>query len=167
MVAAVGCNGDDGNNGSGGAGGSGGKGGSSGSGSSECLVLGELCHRVDDMDGPLHECHEVGHVGDPVACAAEFDECTTSCLEAAEPGVGGAGAGGAEGEPGPLKCMALGELCHPVDDVDGPLHECHELGHVADPAVCEAEFDNCVTMCIEAIEAAEGAGGAGGSGGAP
>jgi hypothetical protein len=182
MVVAVGCgNGDDGPKGSGGAAGSGsgGKGGSNatggmggeshGSGASECLVLGELCHRVDDVDGPLHECHEVGHVGDPVACAAEFDECTTSCIEAGEPGVGGAGAGGAEGEPGPIKCMALGELCHPVDDIDGPLHECHELGHVADVAVCEAEFDHCVTICIEAIEAAEGAGGTGGngSGGAP
>jgi hypothetical protein len=136
---------------------------SHGPASSECRVLGELCHRVDDITGPLHDCHEVGHVADAVACAAEFEDCATSCIEAAQPGAGGAGSGGASGLPGPIKCLALGELCHPVDDGNGPLNECHELGHAADPAVCEAEFDHCVTICMEAIEAAEGGGGAGGS----
>ncbi len=160
-LAAVACgNGDDPNNGTGGAAGTGGTGGGS-QAASECRVLGELCHRVDDMDGPLNECHEVGHSGDPVACAAEFDECTTSCVEAAEPGAGGAG--GAASDPGPIKCVALGALCHPVDDMNGPLNECHELGHSADAAVCEADFDHGVESCMVAIAAAEGAGGAGGA----
>ena len=56
-----------------------------------------------------------------------------------------------------------------MDDETGPLHECHELGHVNDKDQCAAEFDHCAEICLaarELLEEGEGAGGAGGSGSA-
>ncbi|HYP87491.1 MAG TPA: hypothetical protein VEQ59_05045, partial [Polyangiaceae bacterium] len=67
-----------------------------------------------------------------------------------------------------------GELCHAVDDHDGPLHACHELGHENDAEQCAAAFDDCSAQCLAAREALEeapapvaGAGGGGESGGDP
>lgn len=148
----------------------------------ECEVIGELCHAADDGDGPLHDCHELGHSNDPAVCRERFGSCITQCL-AVDDGHGGAGGGGgvggaagaagaagAGGHGGHTQspyCLALGELCHPVSSVSAALQECHELGHIGDAAVCEAQFTECATQCLAAREAAEGAGGAsaGGAGG--
>jgi hypothetical protein len=140
-----------------------------GSGSAQCLALGMICHGVDDGDGPLAECHDIGHIGEPSACAEHFDDCITMCIEAAEGhGEGGAGHGGAGGEAPHHPetsdlCTFLGSFCHEVDDGDGPLHECHELGHDGDAAECQERAAECVTMCAAAMD---GHGGAGGHGGA-
>lgn len=121
------------------------------SGEAQCEVLGELCHAADTGSGAAHECHELGHVADGDACIEGFAGCVEACVD---------GSAGQE----PL-CAALGELCHAVDDEDGPLHECHELGHVNDRAVCASEFDRCAELCLVAREGLEhGAGGAGGAG---
>lgn len=122
------------------------------SGEAQCRVLGELCHEADTGSGPAHECHELGHVNDAAACVEGFSGCVETCVE------------GSAGEE-PL-CAALGELCHAVDDETGPLHECHELGHVNDAAVCAAEFDRCAELCLAAREELEHGHGAGGAGGA-
>lgn len=123
-----------------------------------CQVMGELCHAADSGEGAAHECHETGHVGDGAACEAVFGECMDVCLEDDDAGAGGAGAGGASGGENTEKdpyCAALGELCHAVDDMDGPTHECHELGHVNDAEQCSARFDECATLCLEKREEAE------------
>lgn len=129
-------------------------------GSLKCEVLGELCHAADTGSGSAHDCHELGHEADPVACEQQFASCINGCVEHE----GAAGAGGAESTGQDPHCVALGELCHPVDDGDGPLHDCHELGHESDPAVCRAAFDECSSACLAALELIEeGAGGAGGA----
>jgi len=117
----------------------------------ECRVLGTLCHEADTGSGDAHECHELGHEGDGEACGKGFADCIGTCVE-----------GSADKEP---LCAALGELCHEVDDQDGPLHECHELGHVNDKDTCAKEFDHCATICLDARKQLEaGEGGAGGAG---
>jgi hypothetical protein len=124
-------------------------------GAVKCEVIGELCHEADTGSGPAHECHEVGHVGNAAACEAEFASCIGTCV--ADEGAGGAGS-----EQDPV-CAALGELCHPVDDVSGPLHDCHELGHEGRAAACAAGFADCATACLAARELLEaGTAGAGG-----
>lgn len=132
----------------------------------ECKVIGELCHAADSGTGTAHECHETGHVGHADACAEAFDGCIAFCTRD-DDGAGGGGGGTAQDG----HCAALGELCHEVDDVNGPLHACHELGHVNNSAKCAAGFDACATQCLaarELLEVGEGTGGAGGasSGGA-
>jgi hypothetical protein len=131
----------------------------------ECKVLGRLCHEADtgSDSGTAHECHEIGHEGHADECGEAFDGCIAFCV----PDEGAGGSGGA-GTTQDSHCAALGELCHAVDDGDGPLHACHELGHVNNAARCAAEFDDCATQCLAAREllgngtAGAGGGGAGG-----
>jgi hypothetical protein len=134
-------------------------------GAQTCQVIGELCHEADTGSGPGHECHELGHEGHAEACAAGFRDCIAICVQDDDAGAAGAGAGGSAAGSDPY-CAALGELCHPVDDSDGPLHECHEVGHIGNPAHCAAEFDRCAALCLAAREELEtGVDGAGGDGG--
>jgi hypothetical protein len=118
----------------------------------QCKVVGELCHEADTGSGDAHDCHELGHVSDGAACAQAFAGCVETCVDES-----------AGKEP---LCASLGELCHAVDDETGPLHECHELGHVNDKATCAAEFDHCAEICLAARELLEHEDGAAGSGGA-
>lgn len=129
----------------------------------ECKVIGTLCHEADTGSGTGHDCHELGHEGHVDECAEQFDACISFCTE-------DEGTGGAPAEPKDAHCAALGELCHAVDDETGPLHECHELGHVGNAAKCAEGFDECAALCLAAREAlpptpAGGAGGAAGAGG--
>jgi hypothetical protein len=131
----------------------------------ECKVIGTLCHEADTGSGTAHDCHEVGHEGRADACAEQFDACITFCTAEDE---GNGGAGGKPAETKDPHCAALGELCHVVDDETGPLHECHELGHIGNAAKCAAGFDDCAALCLAAREALppHTEGGAGGAGGA-
>jgi hypothetical protein len=132
----------------------------------ECKVLGTLCHEADDGSGTGmgHECHEVGHEGHADACAEEFGSCIAFCTAQDD------GSGGAPAETKDAHCAALGELCHVVDDKTGPLHECHEVGHLNNAANCLAAFDECATLCLAAREAlpphTEGGAGGASAGGA-
>ena len=132
-----------------------------------CEVIGELCHEADTGSGLGHDCHELGHEGHAAACVAGFDDCIALCVPD-EQGGAGAGAGGSGPTPD-AHCVALGELCHPVDETNGPLHDCHEIGHVGNAAKCAAEFDGCATLCLAAREQQEadpeGTSGAAGAGG--
>lgn len=145
-------------------GGQAGAGGSSDDGALECEVVGELCHEADLGSGPAHDCHELGHDGDGPACHAQFSSCIHTCVQDED------GSPNTDQDP---KCLALGELCHPVDDKNGPLHECHELGHDGEAAACAAGFEDCAKRCLAARELLPepGEGGAGGAsstnGGAP
>ena len=126
----------------------------------ECKVLGRLCHEADTGTGTAHECHEIGHEGHVDACADAFDGCIEFCTGAD----GSAGAGPAQD----THCAALGELCDAVDDLDGPLHTCRELGRANDAAKCAERFDDCATQCFVArdlLESGHGMGGAAGGGG--
>lgn len=127
-------------------------------GTDECKVMGELCHEADTGNGgaatAAHECHEVGHEGDGTACLKEFAGCINTCVDEAPANLSLADA----------RCAALGELCHPVDDETGPLHECHELGHENDSSKCAAQFADCSERCLAARQLLE-AGGEGGAGG--
>ena len=76
---------------------------------------------------------------------------------------------------GDAACKELGEVCHDADDGNGLGAECHEVGHTADPAVCQERYDECITYCRgvlgEGGAPSHGHGGAGGEahteGGAP
>jgi hypothetical protein len=99
----------------------------------QCEVMGSLCHDAEGAAG--RACHERGHDGPPDRCAAEFPACIGECL------------GDGRGDP---FCRALGSYCHAVDDEDGPLHACHELGHDGDPRTCRTRFDDCAEQCLAA-----------------
>jgi len=124
-------------------------------GGAECEVVAELCHEVETAAG--QDCHERAHSARGAACHELFSDCVKTCVpEASETGAD-------------ARCAALGELCHPVDDGDGPLGACHDLGHVNDSARCESSFDDCAARCLSAREELEGTpseGGAGAGGGA-
>jgi hypothetical protein len=101
----------------------------------QCEVVGTLCHDSETAEGET--CHALGHDGPPDQCAAQFSDCIGVCLE------------GDDGDP---FCRALGSLCHAVDDDDGPLHACHELGHDGDPDACRRRFEDCAERCLAARE---------------
>jgi hypothetical protein len=62
------------------------------------------------------------------------------------------------------QCEALGHVCHDADDGNGRAAECHDVGHAEEPEECEAIFDECIELCVDAIGEAQGEGGAGGTG---
>ncbi len=59
-------------------------------------------------------------------------------------------------------CQAIIDKCHPLDVEEGPIHDCHDLGHAASgDAECAAQKDRCFALCVEApdsgaVDAAEG-----------
>ncbi len=65
---------------------------SSDAGEDQCHRIGHLCHDLDTGPdaGLAHECHEVGHAGDAVQCAAIYDDCVALC----DPGAETSGDGG-------------------------------------------------------------------------
>lgn len=95
-----------------------------------CAGLGTTCHLVDPGTGPLHECHEVGHSGDALACEQARGACVQGC--------------------GEQLCETLGSLCHAVSSGSGPLHECHELGHAGDAVACFERGRECFELCTAA-----------------
>lgn len=56
-----------------------------------------------------------------------------------------------------FSCKSIGGLCHEVDPGDGPIHECHEEGHAAEPMWCAANAERCRMLC-EAAHRARDAG---------
>jgi hypothetical protein len=74
-------------------------------------------------------------------------------------GAGGGGDGGSEHsggsggtDTGVRQCAELGTICHAVDDGDGPIHDCHTLGHDNDPEVCAENYTRCRELCLSAAE---------------
>ncbi len=121
-----------------------------------CAELGTLCHPFDNNDGEFGEqCHDVGHAGDPEACAEIYDECIAFCQAPIDAGTSDAGtrhpddasAGHHETDAGSALCEELGHTCHAFDDGDGLGRECHEVGHAGDHEACEAIFDQCSQLC--------------------
>jgi hypothetical protein len=49
-----------------------------------------------------------------------------------------------------FSCASLGSLCHDVDPGSGPIHDCHEGGHDANPAWCAANAERCYQLCTAA-----------------
>ncbi|MFO0739779.1 MAG: hypothetical protein U0270_28025 [Labilithrix sp.] len=46
-------------------------------------------------------------------------------------------------------CQAIIEACHPLDVGDGPIHDCHELGHdEGTEATCAAKKAECLATCV-------------------
>ena len=100
----------------------------------QCEVMGPLCHEAESAEGQA--CHEVGHEASPDQCVAEFSGCMDLCLEPDD------------GDP---FCRALAALCDGLDE-DGPLNDCHELGHDANANACREGFDECAALCLAARE---------------
>jgi uncharacterized repeat protein (TIGR04052 family) len=44
-----------------------------------CEAMGDRCHDLDDGHGLGSLCHDTGHAGNAVWCAAIYDECTALC----------------------------------------------------------------------------------------
>ena len=133
-----------------------------GEGSPECEAIGSLCHAGDSGPGPISDCHDTGHAGDPEVCRDAFADCINLCV------VAESGAGGDAGAPAVVDnpyCQALGAFCHFVDDVGTATGECHEVGHAGDEPACIETFAACIPICHEKREAEEAA--AGGAGGGP
>jgi uncharacterized repeat protein (TIGR04052 family) len=97
---------------------------------SACDGLGSTCHIVAETSEAAHECHELGHAGDEVACGEGRAACIDTC--------------------GSAICSELASLCHEVDPGSGPIHECHELGHAADASACFAGGRECFDLCTRA-----------------
>lgn len=156
----------------GGAGGEGGQGGAPADDGLQCRVLSALC-AVDSAVAAVQECNELGRAADAGACRQNLQRCVPLCTaDEPEPGEGGAGgmsgAGGGGGAAEPLVspyCIALGELCHAVDEGEGTAHECHEIGHRGEPRTCVINFESCARFCLDALDAPPSSGGAGGSSG--
>jgi hypothetical protein len=97
------------------------------------------------------------------ACGDDDDSTSNAGGSSGHAGAGNGGApDGAGGADAAAKCEALAELCHPVDDKDGPTHDCHVLAEAGDTENCLAEYDRCHSLCEAAY--AHGEGGAGGTG---
>lgn len=95
-----------------------------------CAGLGSACHVVAETSEAAHECHELGHGGDELACAEFRSACVDTC--------------------GAALCTELAALCHDVDPGEGPLHECHELAHAADAGACFERGRECFDRCTSA-----------------
>lgn len=54
------------------------------SGEEACVDLAKICHGFED-DGPLDDCHELGHAFDGDACKEQYVECRTMCEAAEKP----------------------------------------------------------------------------------
>ncbi len=46
-------------------------------------------------------------------------------------------------------CQTIIDACHPLDVGDGPIHDCHEVGHGtgATEANCAAKKTECLATC--------------------
>ena len=111
-----------------------------------CAELGTYCHPFDENDGELGDvCHNIGHAGEPEACAEIYDECMALC----NPGDAGADAGEhtEHADGGSAMCEELGHTCHDFDDGEGLGHECHEIGHAGDAHECAEVYDECMDLC--------------------
>jgi hypothetical protein len=61
-------------------------------------------------------------------------------------------------------CDAIIKACHPLDVGDGPIHDCHDLGHGAtSDAECAPKKDECLRTCVATPDggSADGGGDAG------
>ena len=47
-------------------------------------------------------------------------------------------------------CEQIIARCHDVDPGSGPIHDCHEGGHDANPAWCAANAERCYQLCTAA-----------------
>lgn len=46
-------------------------------------------------------------------------------------------------------CNEIIQACHPLDVGDGPIHDCHDLGHEAkSDADCSPKKDECLRVCV-------------------
>ncbi len=60
-----------------------------------CRAITEACHYLDVGEGPIHDCHDLGHDSKSDApCAARKDECLKVCVPAGGAGAADAAAGG-------------------------------------------------------------------------
>jgi hypothetical protein len=51
-------------------------------------------------------------------------------------------------------CNAIIEACHPLDVGEGPIHDCHNLGHEAtSDADCIPKKDECLRICVPESDA--------------
>ncbi len=51
-----------------------------GDSSADCTAITEACHPLDTGEGAIHDCHEVGHGGDPAKCTEKKAECLQTCV---------------------------------------------------------------------------------------
>ncbi len=71
-----------------------------------------------------------------------------ACSSSTTPSTGTADAGGAHSSPYPT-CDAIIKQCHPFDVEEGPIHDCHDLGHAAQSdAPCIEKRDECFRICV-------------------
>ncbi|WP_146653862.1 hypothetical protein [Labilithrix luteola] len=65
-----------------------------------CQTIIDACHELDVGEGPIHDCHEIGHdateaTGDG-ECVAKKDECLKTCVADAGTADSGASDGSAD-----------------------------------------------------------------------
>lgn len=50
-------------------------------------------------------------------------------------------------------CDAIIQACHPYDVGEGPVHDCHDLGHGAlNDSECASKKDDCLKICAAAAD---------------
>jgi len=51
-------------------------------------------------------------------------------------------------------CDAIIKRCHELDVGEGPIHDCHDLGHDAESdAECVPKRDECLRICVPSADA--------------
>jgi hypothetical protein len=106
-----------------------------------CAEMGTYCHASDTGEDNLaNTCHDVGHAGDPAACAEIYDECMAFCLQDA----GHNEDAGSEHPDAGALCEEIGSTCH---DGSGLAQYCHEVGHAGEPNACAAVHEECMELC--------------------
>ena len=105
-----------------------------------CGQLGTFC--ATNPDEAAAACNTAALAADEAACQAQFPQCLALCAPSSLSGPGHEHADYAS------HCGQLAESCHSTTSALGIA--CHDLGHAADEAACEAQHIACLEECTPA-----------------
>ena len=111
-------------------------------------------------------CSDDGSDDDANDTGAHATEGHATDDHASETGEDGASGSGHDDGGVPPACGDLSSMCHDLGvELGGMYAECHDIGHDADEAACEAAYDECIALCTGAGTAGDGSTGGGDSSG--
>jgi hypothetical protein len=77
-----------------------------------------------------------------VACNSDDDDGANHQATA------GAGGGSTSSDKEGLRmCCELGAICHDAPNPSDVTRDCHDIGHLSEPAQCRQNYERCLTAC--------------------